>query len=291
MAIRLAFRFDDPSPVSKRHVELNVMEELRKRQLPITFAVIPYRIRSGTEFRFTEERASHLLDGISSGLVEVALHGCFHRNSDYSTEGNLSEFYGVPHDRQDWLIHHGKMELERVFGPVVSGFVPPWNSYDAQTMRAVSAHGMSYISASNREPPGKGLPILPGTTQLSNVKKSISEARRFSYLDPIIIVVLHHYNFDRDDDDPPAAVYSYNEFGGVLDWITKQHDIQVLRLRDLADSIVSETLRWPIHNRIRNMLPWRLRHWLPERCFVTRPYWTQMIYALKQFSLTNWLSS
>jgi len=270
MTIRLAFRFDDPSPVSKHSVEISVLNELNKHRLPATFAVVPFRTRANQEFKFTDKSASHILSGLDSGRLEIALHGCMHIDTSGKEETGPSEFFGLTFERQSQLIHRGKKELERVFGPVLSGFVPPWNSYDEQTLLAACANGFSYVSADKRDPPNIHLPLLPATCKLDHIKSSVAEAQRFSSLKPVIIVVLHHYDFDRDNDDPLRSVYSYNQFGTLLDWIVEQPDLHVLALRDIADSMSGKKLYWPKHSRWRAKLPWRFRHCLPETCYATR---------------------
>lgn len=79
--IRVVFRFDDPSPVSKRHVEERLFQEFFSRRIPLSCAVIPARLRAGEEVRFTPERSAHLREAATSGLLDVALHGYLHRDS------------------------------------------------------------------------------------------------------------------------------------------------------------------------------------------------------------------
>lgn len=98
--IRLAFRFDDPSPVSKRAVEEKVLFELQKRRVPATFAVVPFRHTSDAKISFTRNQAAHFMGGIDDGTVEIAQHGFTHRDAGYSNDGARSEFFGVPPDEQ-----------------------------------------------------------------------------------------------------------------------------------------------------------------------------------------------
>ncbi len=43
--IRIAFRFDDPSPTSDHVVEKQLIAELQCRELCATFAVVPFSVR------------------------------------------------------------------------------------------------------------------------------------------------------------------------------------------------------------------------------------------------------
>ena len=271
--IYFAIRFDDPAANSKHEVEIRTLEELIPRRIPATFAVIPFR-RSGTGHRIAYEprHAKHFKEGLEQGLVEVALHGYTHTNAGLATDGANSEFAGVAAQKQKALVVEGKKHLEAVFGPVISGFVPPFNSYDHHTLRAVEAAGLRYLSADRRPPPSTGIPILPVTCKLHNLKEAVTEARRFISMSPVIILVLHHYDFDRDEDDPPGKVHTYEQFGTLLDWMTDQPDLRILPLHELADRLSHRPQRWPRHDRLRAALPWRFKHWLPRLCFGSKGY-------------------
>ncbi len=271
--IRFAIRFDDPSATSKHAVEARVIEELSSWKLPATFAVVPFRkTQSGEKIPYGTEHATHFMSSIDAGLLEIALHGYTHSKSGLSPDDRNSEFLGVPFTQQKDWIAEGKAHLESVFGPIISGFVPPFNSYDAQTLNALAASGLTYLSADRRTPPPTSIPLLPVTCKLYNLREAVEEARRFIRMEPVIILVLHHYDFDRDESDPPGKVYSYKEFGDILAWLKEQPDIQPQTLRQVASGLSGKSLYWHRHDKWRSRLPGRFRHWLPNLCFITRSY-------------------
>lgn len=148
----MVFRFDDPSPVSKLHVEERLFQEFFSRRIPLSCAVIPARLRDGEEVRFTPERSAHLREAATSGLLDVALHGYLHRDSRQVPIGGRSEFAGVPL-RQRELASAGRELLQEAIQCKVIGFVPPWNSYNADTLRALEETSFGYLSAEMDRPP------------------------------------------------------------------------------------------------------------------------------------------
>lgn len=281
--IRIAFRFDDPSPVSKHGVERGVLSEFSKRGLALTFAVIPARIREGRELFFSNESASHLLQGMQDGSCEIALHGFRHKKRSVNGKVIDSEFQGVPYSEQVTMIGQGLSELRQVFTGTISGFVPPWNSYDANTLKALQENGFSYVSAGGEKPPFTTFPVLPATCALSRVKHALKEAERFSALDPVIVVVLHHYDFQRDDDDPMRPQWSYDSLGQLLDWLKNYEGLRIKTLSELANDIKMSGVRWPTYSNLHGSLSWRLKRWVPQECFTTRkPTLKNVLSTLKK---------
>jgi peptidoglycan/xylan/chitin deacetylase (PgdA/CDA1 family) len=76
--------------------------------------------------------------------VEFALHGYNHRReTDFY---GASEFGGVPYDVQRERLVRGRAVLKRCIGSAPRTFVPPFNTYDANTSRAATAAGFRTVS-------------------------------------------------------------------------------------------------------------------------------------------------
>lgn len=271
--IQIAFRFDDPSPVSKRHVEEHVFEAMLSHRIPLTCAVIPARLRESGAVTFTSETSSHLRHGIGTGLLEVALHGYLHREARPSPSGCPSEFAGVPVKQQKESIESGRALLEDKMQCPIAGFVPPWNSYDSGTVHILEEMGFAYLSA-DMQLPQRTSPLLrnmPLTCGLPGLEKAIAQARRFERFSPVIIVVMHHYDFERDSDDPQYDTLTYADFTALLERLQAVPQLRFTTLRVLADSLSAHAGRiWVLHRRLRNLLPYRYKHHIPDDCFLTR---------------------
>ncbi len=269
--IRLAFRLDDPSATSNREIEARILESLARHGLRATFAVIPFRGEEATPLPLTRERARPLREAVEQGVLDVALHG--HSHHDNNPGGQPSEFAGLPASRQRELISSGKDLLEAIFERPIRGFVPPYNSFDAATLAVLEQAGLSHLSSNMRYAPMRhtSLRLLPLTCHLPELKAAIAEARRFSRLQPLVVVVMHHYDFPGGE----APVFSdFAEFDALLAWIAEQKDVQIRTLSQLAEELTSTASQRVFqHNRLRDHLPWRYRHWLPSLCAASRPLW------------------
>jgi len=268
--IRLAFRLDDPSAISNQEIEARILESLARHGLRATFAVIPFRSEAEATLPLTRERARAMREAVAQGVLDIALHGHSHRNA--RADGHPSEFAGVPAAHQRELISAGRTFLEAVFERPIRGFVPPWNSYDAATLDALEETGFSHISSNMDHAPMRPthLRTLPKTCRLPTLKAAIEEARRFARLEPVVTVIMHHYDFPGGGDKPLFA--SHDEFDYLLAWVAAQADIHVKTLSELAGELTpAASQRGFRHLRLRDHLPWRYRHWLPDLCAATRP--------------------
>ena len=272
--IRIVFRFDDPSPVSKRHVEEMVFEELHSRGIPLTCATVPVRPRGVKEIRFTRDRAVHYEAMHHAGLMEIALHGYSHCEARSTPTGAPSEFAGLPFSQQKAVIAAGRSILEDVFQQPITGFVPPWNNYDAATMDALEELDFKYLSAGYRPPPrtSTSLRNIPLTSRLSLIDKTIKQARRFEMFLPVIIIVLHHYDFDRDPDDPPAKEFGKHEFSRILENLMRTYGVLFTTLGKLAEEISPHSCTvWEHYLRIQALLPASItRRFFPDTFIPTR---------------------
>lgn len=276
--IRIAFRFDDPSPVSKKHVEEMVFDALYSRKIPLTCATVPVRPRGGNEIRFTRERISHYEIMHHAGLMEIALHGYSHCDARTMPTGNPSEFAGIPYQQQKSVIAMGRSILEDVFQKPITGFVPPWNNYDATTVEALEELGFKYLSAGYRIPPKSStiLRNIPLTSRLSSIDTTIAQARRFEMFSPVVVVVLHHYDFDRDPDDPPVKAFDRHELSRILDNLKGTQGVELTTLGKLAEDMSPSSCRtWNHYLLAQSFLPASIRSHLPNTFIPTRklPSW------------------
>lgn len=255
--IRLALRLDDPSETSDQKIESGILSALDACGLRATFAVVPFREFNGERVALSPDRARPLIDAQRRGLIEVALHGNTHINR--ANGAKKSEFSGMPVTDQFRLIQEGAQHLGKIFDTRIGGFVPPWNGYDLNTLTALQQDGFDYISADWRMPIGyaESLPILPLTCHVSQVKEAFAEARRISFMSPVIIAMIHHYDFTESGSDNSKFDMKY--FEELLAWVSHQPQRSSVRLIDVAKNINGSFLRRQARSRdhrlIKRMLP------------------------------------
>lgn len=275
--IRVAIRFDDPSATSNRALEEGVIDELARSGLRATFAVIPFREVASKTVALDRDRASHLLVAHREHRIEIALHGHSHKRT--RAEGQPSEFQGVERHQQAELLDQAARHLRAMFGEdCISGFVPPWNTYDANTLAALENLGFAYLSASWWFPQAYrgAVSIIPRTCQLTDLHSAIGQARGYARFQPSIIAVMHHYDFAEPNGS--ASAFGLNRFANLLDWLAKQPDIEVLTLCDLVRAATPQRLCAALaFQHTRQRLHWRLQRRLPDKCLVETPLWRALL--------------
>lgn len=239
--ITVVFRYDDYSNQSQTEIEERLIGAFHGFGLPCTFAIIPYvgvgdwRDPDLEEVEaLGEQKAAILRRAIASGTVEPALHGHSHITIRDCHRGGCSEFAGLGYHSQMAKLLDGKILLERRLGTAITIFVPPWNSYDLDTLRAAEDLGFASVSAGPRGAVSisSSLNLLPATCSLPQLQQAVQLARRSSDPDPTIVVLLHGYEFREVDGQ---GQFTFDSFIDSLAWIASQEDIRVSSMAELTE--------------------------------------------------------
>ncbi|MEY3787273.1 MAG: hypothetical protein RIQ94_2768 [Pseudomonadota bacterium] len=279
--IQIAFRFDDPSVTSNHSLETLIIQLCCQYNIPINFAVIPFRKIEGQLIHFNKSKASHLIKAYHAGSIEISQHGYIHENNAIPSKKNPSEFVALTFEQQfKWLIE-GKKIISQLFGDQSIGFVPPWNSFDANTLLAANRLNYSFVSAGWEIPSllTNAIPIIPRTCQLKNVMAAIDNAQLFTKLNPVIIVVLHHYDFDEIHE----AISPLVRLENLFQLINRSESITITSLNKIAHQYNPELSEYNIKLYAdRQKLHWRIKKYLPEDfIFITEKISTIKFFLLK----------
>lgn len=232
--ISVVFRYDDFHIRKPREFEVNMIKMFKKHDMPVTFAVIPFSY-SGDPI--TRAKAQILKDGIESGILEVALHGYSHRDNRTGQDRKNTEFSGLELKDQIQKITEGKKLLEDVLGTSITTFIPPWSTYDMNTLEVIEEAGFKTISGgrvgiiNSRSK----LNFLPGTCSLHKLKEIVKLAREKSYSNPVIVVVFHMYDFDELDRDKEKLTHA--DLEAILSWIKQQGDVHVRTINETVTMV------------------------------------------------------
>ena len=267
--INIAIRFDDPSITSNHALEEAVISICIQYGVKINFAVIPYRNIEHKLTPITPLAAKHLVDAQERELVEISQHGYSHQNRAPADQFP-SEFKNCCLEEQIDLLDAGKKLLDDIFLPKNRGFVPPWNSFDKNTLIAASKLNFNFISA------GWVLPldyrrvktkILPRTAQVSNLITHIQKYRAYARLSPVIIAVIHHYDFIESNDK--NAKFDLMGFEQIIKYITASKHVRITSLDSIANNLNSKNTFFAhsTHKLLSNNLNWRLQKLLPTPLF------------------------
>ena len=240
-SVNLVFRLDDFSAVSSTDMEVRVIELFREHRAAVTFGVIPFvcaqDIADPSEQRLLPlpaHKAEILRAGVAAGTVDIALHGYSHQTV---WAHSRTEFEGLAYDDQLEKLTRGKEALDKVSGGPIRIFIPPWNSYDLNTVRALDQLEINVVSAgwNGAAATQTNLRFLPATTDLMHLHNAVAAARRSPDKQPIIVALFHLYDFVEIGMD--RGQIKLRELAGLLSWIDQQRDIQALSIAQAVDSI------------------------------------------------------
>ena len=260
--IIVIFRYDDFSSNSPDVVDNALIHAFAQQGVSCTFGVVPF-VTAGDyrdsnpceEIALTEAKVQILKKAMANSAVDIALHGCNHR-TNYKQPPH-SEFYGLDYEVQLVKIRRGKEFMEGKFGAPVTTFIPPWNSYDRNTLKALDKAGIDCISANRYGLAEKPLQLkyAPIVAETSDLKRAINSARKMNEA-PLIVVLIHPYDFTESGDS--RAKISCIEFGNLLLWLSSQQDIKICSISQLLSQRVSLGGDRFIANRpslLENILP------------------------------------
>jgi hypothetical protein len=263
--ISVCFRLDDPSPVGDKAVEHRIIEIFARRDIPLCVATIPFATAAdGATILLSRQNAGHLVDASREGTIEIAQHGHSQLRRGTTDRGAPSEFFGVPFEEQFRLITEGNAHLAALFERRINGFVPPWNTYDYSTLRALATAGFEFLSAGPEFIKFGALPVVPATCTLHNARRAVESAWYFKALAPLLVVVFHPDDFEEfklpplPDDPPPCT--SLPELITLLDWIKDTSWIRTEAIYRVAEAVRGGT---PLCNPYGLKLPDRVKALVP----------------------------
>lgn len=239
--INLVFRYDDYSSRSPTELEKKVFQDFARLRFHLTVGIVPYIVsRDEWDPSFqeliplSEDKIFLLQTFMHSRVVAPALHGYSHQTAKKDLSGVGSEFKGLSYPDQLQRIGKGKKYLEDRLGQNIGIFIPPWNIYDQNTLKVAEKLGVLTFSAGLYSTPDKssGLNFLPATVDLSDLRSTLEDVARSSCSSCVVVVLFHPYDFREIDED--RGMLSYQQFQGLMEWVSGQKDVVVAPLDEIA---------------------------------------------------------
>jgi len=274
--IRVAFRFDDPSETSNQLIEAGVIDALRRHRACATFAVIPFRMVDGVKVSLSAARAKPLVEAARDGIIEIALHGHTHQRRAPEPAAP-TELAGLSEDEQHSMIQEGCVHLENIFGRHITGFVPPYNSYDRGTLTALESNDFRYFSAGTIQVDYQGrLKSVPQTAYLKDIPWLFDEARRYQNAYPVIVIVMHHFDFA--ESGSPNATIDLPGFERALGLIQADKNIRIATMDALTSGLRTSVRQLIRHHHWAHFRI--LRTLVPKKCILDASLWHSMLSRL-----------
>ena len=250
--ITVVFRFDDYSSLSQTEFEVKLINTFRKYNAVCTFGVIPYVCEGNIHDTLPQDvvplilkKAAILKNAVKEEILEVALHGYSHQTIRKKEDLDYTEFSGLDFNSQVKKITMGRNYLEEMLDIKISTFIPPWNTYDSNTIRAIEKLGFKCFSANESFEAMKSSPLkyVPVTCDLFELRHTVELARRVPDSHPVIVVLLHEYDFLENNKDGESL--SYKEFLDLMAWTTSQQDIRIRTIEQTSMLVNNmDTLRF-----------------------------------------------
>lgn len=211
--VRVLLRYDDYTRDSPAAVERHWLTVLASLGAPVLVGVLPFPGQpypastadaTPPPLDLGPDKLALLATMQARKSVEVALHGFNHQNN-LTVGARPSEFAGLALDRQRQLMVLGRAALERAVGAPVRVFIPPYNTFDATTVRAAKEAGLTVLSAGVTAAEGAdSLALVPGTVYPQQMRGVIERALRHDYGPVLLVVVMHPYDFAEGGAAMPA---------------------------------------------------------------------------------------
>jgi peptidoglycan/xylan/chitin deacetylase (PgdA/CDA1 family) len=239
--INVVFRYDDYAWNSVTSAELKIIEAFSKNRVPITFGVIPFKVAGDVHDPSPQDlmpldslKAEILKSGFEEGILEISMHGYSHQTNGSE---DLSEFANLVFEEQVKRLSTGKEFLQHVTGAPVRTFIPPWNTYDTNTLSAMEETGFSTLSANKKGLvlSGSNINYLPTSCGLTELKDAVRAARKSSDNQPLVVVLLHDYDFL--DINPQTGEITFQDFTNLMDWVSAQEDLRILSISQAGEWI------------------------------------------------------
>lgn len=271
--ITVVFRYDDyGNATSRLDFDAKLIAALREHGVPATFSVIPFERKKceGEDYYclvpkkvlpLGSGKLLLLADAIEEGLIEVALHGYLHR--EVKPGRPWTEFAGVALAEQERRIAAGKFLLDNTLGTPVTLFVPPFNSYDGNTIRVLEKLGFQALSAGGMPVPAgtSGLRFLPVTCErILDLRDAVESARGSAETAAVVVAMLHPHDFREVNKD--AGVTDLQQFRELLQWVSSQKDVQIRTLGQVVGQTDMELGQAHYRDYCR-LRPDKTKHLLP----------------------------
>jgi hypothetical protein len=285
--ITVVFRYDDYSNLSAP-LEDKMIEVFLKEQIPLTLGVIPFDC---DDTPLKEKKIAVLHEGLKTGLIEVAVHGYCHQNINPPEHICDTEFEGETYTRQHEKITTAKSFLEKTFSRPMQTFIPPFNTYDLNTLNIIENLQFKTLSADKNRIIRKNstLKFLPKTCDLLRLKDTIQKSHGFIGTNPIIVVLLHPYDFK--ELHPQRAKFDFHQMVEILKWVKQQPNVQFKNIGQASEAIKDlSPQRYRNYQRsfgLRNFIPENkfLNFWIPGEIYLSFSALLWVIFKFGAFCL------
>ena len=217
--VNIVFRYDDFTLVNDSTSDKVVML-FQKYNIPVVLGVIPCDFNENLLMDKDYLFLDYLNKTTHNGSVEIALHGLNHKRMT-----PYGEFKGLSEEEQVRRIRKGKNLLDSIFNYNLVTYIPPWNSHDENTVKALKANKIYIVSSSIYDIWSETVYYPMSTSDFKELEVLIKNNQS---LGGIIVVMMHSSDFIRNR--------SFKELEQILINLKKDKTIRFYTFRGLENA-------------------------------------------------------
>jgi len=232
--IKLIFRYDDYTLKPKINND-SLLNVFKKNNIPLCVGIVPIDKQGKLINELSTEQLNEFKSRIERKEIEITLHGYNHANtvpknfSSILIKNYNSEFALLDYDKQYQRLSIAKSKLDSLLGINIQTFVPPWNMYDNNTLKALVNLNFKIISADINGPSdNKQIKYIPDTQEDFDELAGI--IKKYKNDNVTIVLLFHPYTFKGCCPEYPN-VYSdrmlFYQLDTLLKWINAQKNIDI----------------------------------------------------------------
>lgn len=228
--LKLVFRYDD-FLLKNDSIDESVIRIFQKHKIPLVIGVIPYDSIENKIFQENFSSLPILKKGVKNNSIEIAQHGFNHQKI---VNG---EFNGVNQSEQKRRILKGKEMLDSIFQTNITTFIPPWNTYDKNTLKVMNEIGLKNLSSAlciGQVWSDSQISYFPTTVEDFITLNSVLEYNKNRNC--VVVVMFHHYTFGNS--------YSLSQMDTLLSKLKTLEYIDFVTFNQLnIYNVISDTKR------------------------------------------------
>jgi peptidoglycan/xylan/chitin deacetylase (PgdA/CDA1 family) len=232
----------------------------QKNNIPLSLGIIPFDKNGIIHNEMNQEQLADLKLRIKSGEIEIALHGFNHSDNElckgsFLTSPVKSEFAKLEYNNQFKRINKAKNSIDSLLNIKVNIFIPPFNSYDDNTLKVLDSLKFAIISSSmDGSASSDKIRYIPFT--INDLNELPKVVKKYKYDKITIVVLLHPYSFKEGANYPNdfSKRIDFNQLDTLLNWIKKQNYAITTTFSNLDKSENYDKNRFVLNSTNNNLL-------------------------------------
>lgn len=255
---KVVFRFDDYQLKSIPFYD-SLLIVFEKNRIPLCLGIIPFDKNGSFYNDLNQEQLDDFKTRIRNNEIEIALHGYNHKDNDlqkvsFLKNVSMSEFSGLSYSAQYTKLKLAKESIDSLLDIDVNVFIPPFNTYDENTLKALESLKFEIISANiDGSSNSDKISFIPFTlNDLNELQKVIIMHQNDQIT---IVVMMHSYSFKEISNytgDNTKRI-EFKQLDSLLNWIKGQSYIHATTFFRLSQSEIFDNLRFNLNSLNNNL--------------------------------------